>query len=70
MTQNDVLNLIFILQASEETILDWWSKTSEDDHKYASELLDRYSELLYEEKLNQTDWEESQNILGRIMYEI
>lgn len=70
MTQNDILNLVFLLEASEETILDWWSKTSEDDHKYASELLDTYSEILNEEKLNTNDWFESQNILGRIMYEI
>lgn len=70
MTQNDILNLVFLLEASEETILDWWSKTSEDDHNYASELLDTYSEILNEEKLNTNDWFESQNILGRIMYEI
>lgn len=70
MTKNDILNLIFLLEASEETILDWWSKTTDDEHKYATELLDTYSFILNEEKLNKTEWFESQNILGKIMYEL
>lgn len=73
MDENDLVNLIFLLEASQETILDWWENTSEDDHKYAMELLDRYSELIAEktEKLGNPDtWIESQSILGRIMYEM
>lgn len=72
MSENDIINLIFILSASPETILDWWNKVSEDDHKYATELLKTYSEILYieTEKIGQPDtWLESQSVLGKIMYE-
>lgn len=73
MEPNDLLNLIFLLEASKETMLDWWINTSEDDHDYAMELLDRYSQILAEktEKLGNPDtWIESQSILGKIMYEM
>ena len=72
MSENDITNLIFILSASPETIMDWWSKVSEDDHQYAMELLARYSEILqvYTENLGLPDtWLESQSVLGKIMHE-
>lgn len=74
MNENDLSNLIFLLEASEETLMDWWENTTEDDHDYAKELLDRYSDNINEYKielqLENTDWFESENILGRIMYEV
>jgi hypothetical protein len=70
----DLANLIFLLEASNETLMDWWENTTEDDHDYAKELLNTYSEIITEYKLERmrinNNWEESQNILGRIMYEI
>lgn len=73
MDPNDLLNLVFLLEASKETILDWWKNTSEDDHEYAMELLDRYSDIISDntDTLGNPDtWVESQNILGKIMYEM
>ena len=70
----DLANLIFLLEASNDTLIDWWGKTTEDDHEYAKELLNTYSEVINEYKLEQTlvnnDWDESQSALGRIMYEM
>lgn len=39
MDENDRLNLKFLLECSEETLKDWYEKTTEDDHKYASALM-------------------------------
>lgn len=73
MSENELSNLIFLLEASQETLSDWWEKTTEEDHKYAAELLDTYSERILEYKLNarlrDSEWYESQEVLGRIMYE-
>ena len=74
MNENDLSNLIFLLEASEETLMDWWKNTTSDDHTYAKELLDRYSDIINEYKIEKqlinTNWFESENVLGRIMYEI
>jgi len=39
MDHNDRMNLKFLMEATEETLKDWYKVTSEDDHKYASALL-------------------------------
>jgi hypothetical protein len=39
MDHNDRMNLKFLMEATEETLKDWYKVTSEDDHKYASSLL-------------------------------
>lgn len=46
MTRDDWDNLQFLLNASEETLCDWYEKMDEDDHEYASDLLALYSEEL------------------------
>ena len=43
MNDYDRKNLLFLLEASEETIKDWYLKVDEDDRKYASSLLICYS---------------------------
>jgi hypothetical protein len=73
MDQHDTLNLIFLIEASKETLLDWWHNTSDDDHEYAMELLARYSALITEKQDNlgnPYNWTESQGVLGKIMYEM
>lgn len=49
MNNNDKENLQFLLSASEETIRDWYTKTTEEDHDYAMELLRSYSQELRNE---------------------
>jgi len=46
MNEYDRENLQFLLNASKEVLKDWWDNVEEDDHEYASELLDTYSEEL------------------------
>jgi len=46
MNQYDRDNLQFLLSADSETIKEWYSKTSHDDHAYAKHLLDTYQEEL------------------------
>lgn len=47
MSEYDRLNLQFLLNASKDVIIDWYSKVSEDDHEYAAELLAMYGEELH-----------------------
>lgn len=46
MDDHDRKNLEFLLSASEEVLRDWYDNVSEDDHEYASELLNAYGEEL------------------------
>ena len=46
MNDYDRDNLNFLLNASPETLEDWYEKMDEDDHEYASELLSAYGEEL------------------------
>ena len=39
MNEHDRSNLNFLLNASAETLKDWYEKMDEDDHLYAQELL-------------------------------
>jgi beta-xylosidase len=43
MNEYDRGNLNFLLGCDPETLLDWYNNVSEDDHKYASELMAQYS---------------------------
>lgn len=43
MDDYDRGNLNFLLNAAPEVIADWWYKVSEDDHKYAAELLEAHA---------------------------
>ena len=51
MNQHDRDNLNFLLNASAETLQDWYHHVDADDIAYASELLDAYSREL--DALNQ-----------------
>lgn len=46
MNDYDKSNLNFLLNASDEILLDWYNTVGEDDHEYASELLSQYKEEL------------------------
>jgi hypothetical protein len=46
MNNYDRENLKFLLNVSPETLFDWYNNVSEDDHIYASELINQYSEEL------------------------
>lgn len=42
MNSHDMENIKFLLNADEETIKDWYSKTTDDDHEYAFEIMKEY----------------------------
>ena len=46
MNDHDRENLKFLLGADEETLRDWYEKMDDDDHKYASEIMEEYAEEL------------------------
>ncbi len=46
MNDRDRENLKFLLSADKKTLAEWYSVVSEDDRKYAAELLAAYSEEL------------------------
>lgn len=46
MDENDRNNLKFIMNASPETLADWWDKIDVDDQVYAMELLELAREEL------------------------
>jgi hypothetical protein len=48
MNNHDRDNLDFLLSIDAETFKDWYSKMTPDDHDYASELLEKYSQELAE----------------------
>lgn len=47
MSNHDLENLDFLLNASEEVLKDWYEQASSDDIEYAAELLDHYEHSLY-----------------------
>lgn len=49
MNENDKQNLQFLLSANEQTLRDWYSHTTDDDHEYAMWLLSSYSQELRNE---------------------
>lgn len=46
MNPHDQANLAFLLSADPKTIKEWYSKTTADDRKYASQLLSEYAKQL------------------------
>lgn len=52
MNEHDRDNLNFLLSASPEVLKDWYDSVDEDDHVYAQELLNAYSQEL--DKLKET----------------
>lgn len=46
MSKEDADNLKFLLSVDQETLEDWFSKMSTDDHLYALELLIGYLKTL------------------------
>lgn len=73
MDENDMDNLRFLLNASEATIKEWYITVSDDDHQYASELLEWYAgelrnqsaDLLTDSRLASEPWTESSNLLKK-----
>lgn len=52
MNFHDRQNLNFLLNASEETIREWYHAASEDDREYASELLAAYAQEIRRDSAN------------------
>ena len=46
MNEQDRENLIFLLNADADTLIDWFNTVDEDDKEYASEIMAKYSEEL------------------------
>lgn len=55
MNQHDRDNLDFLLNATPEVIQDWYQQMSDDDIKYAFELLEMAKEELIEQQMAGTD---------------
>jgi hypothetical protein len=55
MNDFDRENLSFLLNVDKETLKEWYDTVGEDDHLYASELMERYSEELKMKKILITD---------------
>lgn len=53
MNQHDLDNLRFLLSANKQQLQQWYNTVSNDDLRYANELLDRYSTYLKWEILSQ-----------------
>lgn len=74
MNEHDRNNLQFLLNASEATLRDWYITVSDDDHVYASELLDQYAaelrnqnpeEIFFEAQLAVSPWPEAEALLNK-----
>lgn len=73
MTPNDRSNLKFLLNADVETIRAWYDSVDAEDHEYAMELMAAYSqelrersiEIQIERALEDSDWQESAQVLCR-----
>lgn len=53
MNPHDLDNLRFLLSANKQQLQQWYNTVSNDDLRYANELLDRYSTYLKWEILSQ-----------------
>lgn len=75
MNQHDRENLQFLMNASEEVLRDWFNTVSEDDHRYAQELLNSYMleieemkvSIQIEAELITHDYAESKAIIKKLM---
>lgn len=52
MNSHDRQNLQFLLNASEQTLRQWYATVSEDDREYASELLAQYAQEIRRDSAN------------------
>lgn len=74
MNQNDQKNLRFLLSRSPAQLREWYNTVSEEDLRYASELMEQYAwyledqiqELAIESKLSQVPWTEAQSVISMI----
>lgn len=51
MTQNNLNNLSFLMNADQQTLKNWYASASMEDLIYATELLDQYEVVLENELL-------------------
>lgn len=79
LNEHDKKNLIFLLNLHQENLEECFNTFSEDDRKYASELMSYYSAWLsaqsstarekFEASLgDSSQWRESRDVLDSIMY--
>jgi hypothetical protein len=72
MNDHDKNNLLFLLNSSRATVLEWTKTVTEDDMDYALELLHTYRAELDARELalaeDDMDMSESALVLGKIMY--
>ena len=52
LTEDDHLNLYFLLTAPEEVLCEWFHTVSHDDHMYAARLMTAYSLILSDREAN------------------
>lgn len=63
MNQRDKENLNFLLNASPETLKDWYESVEEDDHIYAQELLESYRQELAETEDQKYEFEMEKELM-------
>jgi hypothetical protein len=72
MNDHDKNNLLFLLNSSRATVLEWTKTVTDDDMDYAMELLHTYRAELdaMEQALEADDMDMSESavVLGKIMY--
>ena len=68
LTERDIGNLNFLVNASDEVLRDWMTNfADEDDLKYASELLEMLKHRLLDLAAEQSDLSDSREILSRFV---
>ena len=68
LTERDIGNLNFLVNASDEVLRDWMANfADEDDLQYASELLEMLKHRLLDLAAEQSDLSDSREILSRFV---
>lgn len=65
MNDKDKNNLKFLMYSSEDVLDTWYARASDDDMKYALELLARYREELNEQEMEYIEYKDAKSVLGK-----
>lgn len=65
MNDYDKNNLNFLMRSSEDVLDTWYARASEDDIKYALELITRYKEELNEQEMECLQYKDANELLKK-----
>lgn len=66
ISEADRSNLMFLLKIDKDTLENWYNQLEYDDKIYASELLSTAMCHIIEEKLEESEYHESFNLINKI----